>query len=365
MYALRRKREPFSKETGIVAGIVFFYTIYSFIIKSNIPVAIFSDLLVQLKPFIAFFMMGYIGFVLSDGQKQILRKICLLLFFITAMIGIISLLSGYKVLFFVFGHPTRYGTSLVLIGLTYLFCSGGFHNKKDVSIFIAIITFSLISLKAKIFGFYGVAIFLILVLRGDIEIKFSVKNIVIATCLVAIAAYLAWDKLYFYFFNSDIDEKESLARPLLYMTSGQILLDYFPFGSGLASFATHYSGIYYSHIYTDYNMDLIWGLIEGDTAFAADTQYPSVAQYGIVGFGFFIIFWTRIVLKTNMLKKNSDNKNFMIAVLIMLFLAIESVADAAFTGNRGFYCMILLSLALNNNKGIENENPDYISQSRS
>jgi hypothetical protein len=355
-YAAACRKEPFSKETNIFAGVALFYVAYSFYIRSNVPVAILGDLIIQLKPFIAFFMMGYIGFVLNDSQKHILRNVCLMLFFVTAIIGVISLISGYYVLFFTFGHPTRYGTSLVLIGLTYLLCSG-MHSKKDLAIFLIILTFSLISLKAKIIGFYGVALFLVLILRGNIEIKFSIKNVIIACCIIAIASYLAWDKLSFYFLNYTPDNQESLARPLLFLTAWDILLDYFPFGSGLASFATHYSGLFYSHIYADYDLDTVWGLIEGEEdIFFTDTQYPSIAQYGVVGLVLFIIFWTRIIIRANRQKKETgDIKNFLIVILLLLFLAIESFGDAVFTGNRGFYCMILMGLAMNESAAIKTE----------
>jgi hypothetical protein len=352
-YAVAQKKEPFNRETKIFAGIALFYLLYSFYIRSNVPVAILGDLIIQLKPFIAFFMMGYIGFVLNDSQKTILRKVCLLLFFITAIIGIISLISGYYVLFFVFGHPMGYGTTIVLIGLTFLFCSD-LRNKKDLIWFIVIISFSPISLKAKTFGFYGVTLFLILALRGNLEIKFSIKNVIIACCLIAIASYLAWDKLAFYYINYTPENEETLVRPLMFLTAWEILFDYFPFGSGLASFATHYSGVFYSHIYADYNMDTVWGLIEGDTTdvFITDTQYPSIAQYGMVGLVLFTVFWTRIIIRANRLKKETgDITNFLIVILILLFLAIESFGDAVFTSPRGFYVMLLMSLTINKMKG--------------
>ena len=347
-YAFFSKKQPFNKETCIFAIIAIFYLVYSFYIRSNVGIAILSDFLIQLKPFVAFYMIGYIGFTLTNQQKWVLKKICLLLFFITAIVGILSLTSGsLRILYYTFEHATRYGTALVLIGLTYLFCSD-LRNKKDILIFILILSFSLISLRAKIFGFYGVAVFLILFLRGNIEIKISLKNIIIATCIIAIAGYLALDKLYYYFIDFSVDNEHSLARPMLFLAASEILLDYFPFGSGLASFATHYSGVYYSSIYGEYNLDIIWGLLEGEASFITDTQYPSIAQFGVVGFILFSIFWTRIVIKANKLKRaTNDNNSFLIIILILIFLAIESVGDAVFTGNRGFYCMTLLALALN------------------
>ena len=39
----------------IIVFIFLFYTIYSFIIQSNIPKAILTDLLIQIKPFLGFY----------------------------------------------------------------------------------------------------------------------------------------------------------------------------------------------------------------------------------------------------------------------------------------------------------------------
>lgn len=350
-YAVLQKREPFSKETILFGGIAIFYLLYSVYIRSNVIPAIFGDFLIQLKPFIGYFMFGYIAFKLNGTQKQILKRVCLLLFVVAAGVAIIGIAGGNMLSTFykVFGHATRYGTSLILIALTYLLCSD-LKDKKAIIVFIVILSFSLLSMRAKVYGFYIVAMFLVFILRGNIEIKFSIKNVIIFSLIIIIALYVARDKVVYYFLDYNVDDEHSLARPLLYLTAWQILLDYFPFGSGLASFATHYSGVYYSKIYTDYNLDGVWGLLEIEPMFVADTQYPSIAQFGIVGLLLLSVFWIRIILKANRFKKVSsdNNKNYLIIVLMLMFLAIESIGDAVFTGNRGFYTMILLSLCFSN-----------------
>jgi len=352
-YAAFVKKQPFNKEVIVFTGVALFYFLYSLYIRSNVFPAICGDLLIQLKPFIGYFMFGYIFFRLNEGQKTVLKRVCLLLFVITVVIVFVGIVSGrmLSTLYYVYGHSTRYGTSLILIALTYLFCSD-FKDKKAVLVFVIILSFSLLSMRAKVYGFYAVTLFLILVLRGDIEIKLSVKNIIILSCLILLAIYVARDKVIYYFMDFNIEDEHSMARPLLYVTAWQLLFDYFPFGSGLASFATHYSGVYYSNIYVDYGLDGVWGLLEKEPAFVTDTQYPSIAQFGVAGLILFIMFWVRIVLKANRLKKNhvDNNKSYLIVVLILIFLAIESVGDAVFTGNRGFYAMILLSLSLNSFK---------------
>lgn len=40
---------------SIVVGIFAFYTIYSFVIRSNVPKAILKDLIIQIKPFLGFY----------------------------------------------------------------------------------------------------------------------------------------------------------------------------------------------------------------------------------------------------------------------------------------------------------------------
>ncbi|MDR1809932.1 MAG: hypothetical protein LBR34_05980, partial [Prevotella sp.] len=260
MYAIRVKKEPFDKETLIFTCIALFYLLYSFLIRSNIPIAICSDFFVQVKPFIGYFMFIYIGFTLNDRQKEILKQLSLFLFFVTLALLIINLPTGLmRTLIHVFGHPTHYGTGLISIAFVYLFCSD-LKNKKDVLIFVIILSFSLLSTRSKIYGFYAAAMFFTLVLRGNIVLKFSLRNILILAMLIPIVVYVAWTKINFYFVDFNDFDKETIARPMLYYTGWQLLFDYFPFGSGLASFGSFHSGVYYSPLYEEYGLDMVWGL---------------------------------------------------------------------------------------------------------
>lgn len=357
-YAIFYKRKCFDKEFILFICISIFYFLYSIYIHSNVFPAICGDFLIQIKPYIGYFMFGYIALRFNEKQKTILKRACLFLFLTTVAFAIAAIISGRIVdtLGIIFGHSTRYGTSLVLIGLTYLLC-GELNNKRDLGMFLLILTFSLLAVRAKIYGFYGAAIFLVFVLRGNVEIKLSIKNMISILLLFLLAIYAAWDKILFYFVDIDIDNEHSLVRPALYITSWQMLFDYFPFGSGLASFATHYSGVYYSDIYEKYDLNLMWGLLEEEPMFVTDTQYPSIAQFGVFGLVLCCFFWARIILKANRIKKYNEcnKKNYLIVVLILLFLAIESVGDAVFTSNRGFYAMILLSLAFSNSTLLDRE----------
>lgn len=54
--------------------------------------------------------------------------------------------------------------------------------------------------------------------------------------------------------------EEFMARAMLYVTSFEIFKDFFPFGSGFASFASHSSGVYYSPLYAKYGIENVKGI---------------------------------------------------------------------------------------------------------
>ena len=88
-------------------------------------------------------------------------------------------------------------------------------------------------------------------------------------------------------------EKARKSKTLLHVqrfNSIEILADYFPFGSGFATYGTFASGVHYSDIYAQYGMDNIYGLTKSYYSFVADTYYPSLAQFGVVGVCLFFLF---------------------------------------------------------------------------
>lgn len=84
-----------------------FYTIYSFIIQSNIPKAILTDLLIQIKPFLGFYCAYLIAPQLSSSQKYFISILCLIVGGLLIIVG----LSGQ--IDFVFGHPSRFATAAI------------------------------------------------------------------------------------------------------------------------------------------------------------------------------------------------------------------------------------------------------------
>lgn len=339
------------KDLIIFLCVALFYLIYSFIIHSNSAKGILIDTSVQLKPYIAFFVFYYLGVHFSFTKKKLLRFVLIGLFCVSLLVTIVGLSIGDLVgaMKLVFHHPARFASALVILSLYYLYTTD--YKRKNVIFFILMISLALFSGKAKTFGFYAAALFTLFVFYYKIKLKFDVKTVFLIVLLISLIIIAAWDKFFFYFVNYSMDDEESLARPFLYYTSFFIFIDYFPFGSGLASFGTAASGSSYSDIYYQYDLNGIWGLNPDYPFFVSDTYYPSLAQFGVFGLILFVSFWVRIIREALFYrKKTEDRKNFMIIILVMMFFAIEFIADATFTNNRGFAAMILIALCLNEMK---------------
>ena len=349
-FVFKNKDWPFNKAFLVTIACFAFYTLYSFYIHSNSPAGILTDLVIQMKPYLAFFAAYQMSAMFSTERKKLLKEICLLIWVILIPIGFYSLVDFY-VFKTIMEHPTNFAASVVCLSLVYLYCSD--YSLKDKFIFILMLSLGLFSGRSKFYGFFVLASCLVFYLNDIKKIQFNAKTIPVFLIILLGVAFVAKDKIELYFIQSMTgEEKDLLARFVLYSTSIDILFnDFVPFGSGLASFATHASGLYYSDIYPYYGIDGVWGLSKKEWYFVADTYYPSLAQFGIVGVILYIVFWIYILDKSFFYFRQTNHvKYFLIAILIVGFVAIENVADASFTSNRGFFMMLFLGLVLSEQK---------------
>ena len=340
---------------GVIC-IFIFYLCYSLWIKSNVNAAIISDFIIQFKPYLAFFCVYSILPIFSENRKKILRWIavscwCFQLILAITEIFVPHTLSGTM------GHSTYFAAGVIATSLCFLF-TGNF-SMKEKFIFLGMLSIGLLSGRSKFYGFYALSVFMALYFSNIKNFKLNLKNsLIIIIMLVAIIA-VAWQKIYFYFFQtltSDVD-KDMIARYVLYATSPQILMDYFPFGSGFASFATYSSGEFYSKIYVQYGIENVWGMSRDFYSFIADTYYPSLAQFGIIGIILYISFWIYILKKAISFNKGyKQTKLLTIVLLIVAYFAIEGTTDSTFTTHRGIYMLMTLGLVLAEMKIINQHN---------
>ncbi|MDR1779741.1 MAG: O-antigen ligase domain-containing protein [Tannerella sp.] len=347
-YMFRQSDWGINKVFLLIIGIFIFYLIYSINIQSNSTIAILKDFLIQIKPYLAFFCVYQMRPVISKRQKKLLNQIVLVCWFLLIPVGIAGAMNEMNFKYLI-GLPTNYAAAITASALIYFFTSEG--TKLNKLVFIILLAMGLCSGRSKFYGFFVFSVACVLYFNSLERLKFNFKTILSAIILCAAILFVARDKIQFYFMQGVTGEVELdyIARMALYVTSFSIFQDYFPFGSGFASFGTHFSGVYYSDIYEEYGISSVWGLTKSNPKFITDTYYPSLAQFGVVGVVLYMLFWLYIIRKS--IKLISGNKNvhtFAVVLSIIGFFLIENVADATFTGNRGIFMMMFLGYIFSN-----------------
>ena len=147
MIVIERKNWKELKSIGILTGILSFYLIYSFIIKSNTPGAIIMDFLTQIKPFLGFYCTLLIAPRLTIPQKRFLSILCIII------AGGLLILGFIDTNFLFFGHQSRYATAIVVTFFLLCYCST--NSWSDIMILLLILTIGLISTRSKILWFLG------------------------------------------------------------------------------------------------------------------------------------------------------------------------------------------------------------------
>ena len=350
-YVFHTPNWSFNKLFLITLGVFGFYLVYSFAIHCNTKGGIITDFIIQIKPYLAFFTVYAFKPVLNETMKRNVRLLCIIFSFYLLAIGITTLATD-KILEALLHHESRLATAASIMALLYLYCSE--YTIKDKIVFLCILAIGLFSGRSKMYGFFVIAAFLVFYINNSFELKLNKKNTTLFALASIAVIIAAWSKINFYFIQGGIgnprDASDYYARAALYYFSTDIFKDYFPFGSGFATYATFASGKYYSHIYNDYGMDAMHGLTARQPDFIADTYYPALAQFGVVGAILFFTFWGVLTKKVVKAFDKSNMKDFTINILIVLFFLIECTSDATITHNRGLFMMMLLALSMNSQR---------------
>ena len=331
MVLLGRK---WNKELKLFVGVMLFYVCYSFLFGANpSPEAILLDTLQQSKPYVFFYFAYSCPIAFTKRQRSVLIGHLVIFAFTAAIVGFSLDPTFYSGLFH---HPTNYANSMFAYAVFILFLYDG--NKKGRYLCAIILAMGLLCTRSKYYGSTILAIYFIFFCKE--RVKINLKYLVYGCILVAVVMYFTMEKLNMYVFNADPD---SIARTALYVKAPDILMDYFPFGSGLGSYAVWFSGEYYSPIYDRYNLSNMLGLSREYYNWIADTFFPSLAQVGFVGVVLFFLFWKRRISQLNMVSKNNIHL-YKVGMCIVACLAIESLAGPLYVNNYNVIYFVLLGI---------------------
>ena len=329
MVLLRRK---WNKELKFFIGILLFYMGYSFLFGANpSPEAILLDTLQQSKPYVFFYFAYSCPIVFTKIQRKVLIGHLIVFAFTAAIVGYSLDSTFYSGLFY---HPTDYANSIFAYAILLWYLYDG--NKKGVFLCAIILAMGLLSTRSKYYGSAVLAFYFLFFCKK--RIKLNLKYLLYGCALVAVVVFFTMEKLNMYVFDADPD---SMARTALYVKAPEILMDYFPFGSGLGSYAVWFSGEYYSPVYDMYNMSNIFGLSREFHNWIADTFFPSLAQIGFAGVIIFFFFWKRRIYQFNLISKSYMHL-YKIGMCILTCLAIESLAGPLYVTNYNVIYFVLL-----------------------
>lgn len=319
------------KEIYVYGALMLFYVVYSLVMAVNVPSAVFLDLQQQVRPYAIFFCTYLLAPSFTKRQQNTILYVYI--------IGIFLYFIGFN-----FGmEDITIGQACFQCSLLYIFFRGD--KKKHLYIGILIATLGLFSGKSKFLGEYVMLISFIFFLKS----KFRLNNLLAyiqVGALVSAILFFTWTRFNAYYVEGFKKGKvsEMLARPATYTTAGTIIFkDYVPFGSGLGTFATNAVAEYYSPLYYKYGLNKVWGLNGRHAGFIADAYFPTLAEFGLVGIFFFVWFWVRRYKDINRI---NNLLNYKIALMCMLALFLEGIADTSYLSGKGMGYFMLLAITI-------------------
>ena len=327
-------RRPW-KEFMVCIGLIAFYTVYSLFFGANVAGSVWIDLMQEIRPYTIIFCTWILNPRFTNIQKK-------------WMLGAMVLTLFSWILY----HPATFesqnaefpvlGQLAICTGMSwYLFTKA---TKRNRYIALLLVLTGMMAPKFKFIGEVVCFIAFVFFVKQRLNFK-SPKTMIYVVLLITILLMVTWTRFDAYYISGM--SNDDLARPMTYKTSLKILFDYWPFGSGMGSFACNGAWQYYSPLYFKYNLDGIWGLSPYSGGFVCDAYYPTLAQFGIVGVFFFCWFWKRRLAAFDII---ADMRYYRVAMITFCCLAIEQTADSSWLSGKGMgYCM-LIALCLNANR---------------
>lgn len=336
----RMRNKMVMKEVAVYIALMVFYVVYSLAMAVNVSDAVWLDLQQQVRPYAVFYCTWLLRPQFSNRQKNWMLGVMLVsfLFYLAAFLYNPALVTKMVSM-----------TESVILGQLALSCALAWYlfkpqTRTNIVICTVIMALGLVGGKSKYFGEMVVFVALFVFLRKRIRLN-SVKTYLQFAAVTATVLFFTWTKFNQYYVEGMRGTYEyRMARSESYKTAATIMFhDYVPFGSGLGSFATNAAAQYYSPLYYKYKLNNVWGLSPDFNVFMADAYYPTLAEFGIVGLIFFIIFWRRRLLA---ILRHPNEQCYKVGLMCIAALALESTADTSYLSGKGMGYFMLLALCL-------------------
>ena len=159
--------------------------------------------------------------------------------------------------------------------------------------------------------------------------------------LMIIAILVAQEQLNIYIETSEVN-----ARSVLWINSVILAYMYAPLGTGFGTFASYFSSVNYSPVYSMLGIDGIFGLSEDNPNFVSDTFWPAIiGQTGLLGTIGYIIAILTLIRRFNHWRFKNKNIYFS-GMLMLVYLLLTSISESAFLHWNAFMMAVLMGVII-------------------
>lgn len=310
---------------------------------------VLSDLLLVLKFFLVYFLSKKLwnyDFIKKYNTNILKHLKVIIMIFLLLTIGnyLLDIFPGeirygIKSNQLFYEHPTYLAAVCTFLLSFLILLSKKIVTKYSLILFLLILT----TMRFKAIGATVAIIIALLYIRLSNK-KLSIVKLAIIGCLIIVVTY---NQISFYFFDV-----EGSARSELLKTSIEIAKDYFPFGTGFATYGSYYSSISYSFIYYIYNLSGIYGLSPNNPSFITDSFWPMIlGQFGVLGTILYLICLVKIYNYIKLTFKLPNKKIYISKIICMLYLIISSTSETAFVHPVAIPFAIIIGIKKSSMKG--------------
>lgn len=247
---------------------------------------------------------------------------------------------------FVFSHPTFFISSCVMLAAVLI---GESIRKNRIFLLVDCL---LIFMAQRSKGYIFLVFLLLVILLGEQLVarilklvfgseteKVRIGRLLLAAAALVLAVLLVGGTR----LKQTLDLGFPVPRTVLHMVGIQILVDFFPLGSGFGTFASYLSGRDYSNIYDMYGISNVIGMTREEYNFISDVFWPYIyGQFGIFG----LLIYVKIILTIFFRQFRSgitDSARIAMAV-VWIYALIASTSEAYFTNGTGVQMALLLTM---------------------
>jgi len=297
--------------------------------------SVLKDLMANVK----FFLSLLTGYLLAKryltragvrGLNAHLRiiTVCLFVLFLAEQLGPADLFGKKEIRYGLRSASMiyRHGTYLAGAAAFLMAAMTLFYRQKNLPFIAMALVMLVFTLRSKALAAAAVYVLLMVFLVG---IRGRLKLWHIALLGLGAVA-IGWQQISFYF----LELGGSSARSIMTGTSLQILREYFPLGTGFATYGSSEAAVNYSPVYLLYGFNDIHELARWNpNAFLNDTFWPIVfAQSGAIGTVFYLGLLA-VIFRYVFYLRRAGRYCFTAGLFIAAYLLICSAAEPAFNNS--------------------------------